>query len=57
LGFARIRCVVDVPTELPSVPLRAEVRHNLLPITREALHNAVTQVSSRTEAVVKYLGR
>lgn len=42
LTLAHIRCVLDVPTVLPSVPLSAEVRHNLLLMTREALHNAVT---------------
>jgi len=42
LALARVRCVLDVPTVLPSVPLSAEVRHNLLLTTREALQNAVT---------------
>lgn len=42
LALARVRCVLDVPTVLPGVPLSAEVRHNLLLTTREALQNAVT---------------
>ena len=42
LALARVRCILDVPTVLPSVPLSAEIRHNLLLTTREALQNAVT---------------
>jgi signal transduction histidine kinase len=42
LSLAQVRCVLDVPTVLPGVPLSAEVRHNLLLTTREALQNAVT---------------
>ncbi len=41
LALAHVRCILDVPTVLPSVPLSAEVRHNLLLTTREALQNAV----------------
>ena len=46
LTLARMRCVLDVPTVLPSVPLSAEVRHNLLLATREALQNAVTHAAA-----------
>jgi signal transduction histidine kinase len=42
LTLAGVRCVLDVPMVLPSVPLSAEIRHNLLLTTREALQNAVT---------------
>lgn len=46
LTLARLRCVLDVPTVLPSVPLSAEVRHNLLLATREALQNSVTHAAA-----------
>jgi signal transduction histidine kinase len=46
LTLARMRCVLDVPTVLPSVPLSADVRHNLLLTTREALQNAVTHAAA-----------
>ena len=42
LTLAGMRCVLDVPMVLPSVQLSAEVRHNLLLATREALQNSVT---------------
>jgi signal transduction histidine kinase len=46
LTLAHIRCVLDVPTVLPSVALSAEVRHNLLLMTREALQNIVTHAGA-----------
>ncbi|HEY4417733.1 MAG TPA: ATP-binding protein [Verrucomicrobiae bacterium] len=46
LTLARVRCVLDVPLMLPPVPLSAEVRHNLLLTTREALQNAVTHAAA-----------
>ncbi len=46
LNLARVRCVLDVPTVLPPVPLSAEIRHNLLLATREALQNAVTHAAA-----------
>ncbi|HXA44881.1 MAG TPA: ATP-binding protein, partial [Candidatus Angelobacter sp.] len=46
LALAGVRCVLDVPTVLPGVPLTAEVRHNLLLTTREALQNAVTHAQA-----------
>jgi signal transduction histidine kinase len=46
LALARVRCVLDVPTVLPAMPLTAEVRHNLLLTTREALQNAVTHAAA-----------
>ncbi|MDB6124293.1 MAG: Integral rane sensor signal transduction histidine kinase [Pedosphaera sp.] len=46
LTLARVRCVLDVPTVLPAVPLSAEIRHNLLLATREALQNAVTHAEA-----------
>ncbi|MGC3957797.1 MAG: ATP-binding protein [Verrucomicrobiota bacterium] len=46
LTLAGVRCVLDVPTVLPAVPLSAEIRHNLLLTTREALQNAVTHAAA-----------
>jgi signal transduction histidine kinase len=46
LTLAHVRCVLDVPTVLPAMPLSAEVRHNLLLMTREALQNAVTHAGA-----------
>jgi signal transduction histidine kinase len=46
LALAGVRCLLDVPTVLPSVPLTAEVRHNLLLTVREALQNAVTHAAA-----------
>jgi signal transduction histidine kinase/ligand-binding sensor domain-containing protein len=41
LALAKVRCVLEVPTVLPALELRAEVRHNLLLATREAVQNVV----------------
>jgi len=46
LSLAQVRCVLDVPTVLPPLPLSAEVRHNLLLTTREALQNAVKHATA-----------
>jgi len=46
LALAGMRCVLDVPMVLPAVPLSADIRHNLLLTTREALHNAVTHAAA-----------
>jgi signal transduction histidine kinase len=46
LTLARVRCVLHIPLVLPSMPLSAEVRHNLLLTTREALQNAVTHATA-----------
>jgi len=47
LTLAQVRCVLDVPLVLPSIPLSADIRHNLLMVTREALQNVVTHASAR----------
>jgi ligand-binding sensor domain-containing protein/signal transduction histidine kinase len=41
--FARtsIRCRLDVPDELPGLPLSSEVRHNIVLVVKEAINNAV----------------
>ena len=46
LALAGVRCLLDVPMVLPNIPLTAEVRHNLLLTTREAIQNAVTHAKA-----------
>ena len=41
LGTAGIRCRIDVPPELPAMPMDAEVRYNLFLAVKEALNNIV----------------
>ena len=41
LAAAGIRCRLDIPLELPSWRLTADVRHNLFLAFKEALHNVV----------------
>jgi signal transduction histidine kinase/ligand-binding sensor domain-containing protein len=41
LAEAEIRCRLDVPLHLPTLPVAAEVRHNLFLAFKEALHNIV----------------
>jgi signal transduction histidine kinase len=41
LGSLDIRCRLDVPLQLPSWPVAAEVRHNLFLAFKEALNNVV----------------
>jgi len=36
-----VRCWQEVPTDLPNLPLRADVRHNLFLAIREAFNNAL----------------
>jgi signal transduction histidine kinase/ligand-binding sensor domain-containing protein len=38
---ASLPCRLDLPTEVPALPLTAEVRHNLFMFVKEALHNVV----------------
>lgn len=47
LTLAQVRCALNVPLVLPAVPLTADIRHNLLMATREALQNVVTHASAR----------
>jgi len=46
MTLAGVRCVLDIPMVLPSVPLSAEVRHNLLLTAREALQNIATHAAA-----------
>jgi signal transduction histidine kinase len=41
LAAAHIKCRLDVPMQLPTWPLTAEIRHNLFLAFKEALNNAV----------------
>ncbi len=41
LALAEVRFRVDIPDELPSVPLNSGVRHDVFLAAREAIHNAV----------------
>jgi len=42
-----VACELDVPLEVPEIPLTAEVRHNLFMVVKEALHNAVKHAAPR----------
>jgi signal transduction histidine kinase len=39
--YTNIRCWQEVPTTLPALPLRTDVRHNVFLAVREALNNAL----------------
>ncbi len=39
--YTNIRCWQEVPTTLPALPLRADVRHNVFLAVREAFNNAL----------------
>jgi ligand-binding sensor domain-containing protein/signal transduction histidine kinase len=52
LASVHISCRLDVPMQLPSWPLTAEVRHNLFLAFKEALHNAVKH-SKTTEVHIR----
>ena len=41
LALADVRFRVDIPDELPPVPLNSGIRHNVFLAAREAIHNAV----------------
>lgn len=36
-----VRCWPEVPTDLPNLPLRADLRHNVFLAIREAFHNVL----------------
>jgi signal transduction histidine kinase len=41
LGVARIACRLDIPIELPRIPLEAEQRHEVFLVFKEALNNII----------------
>ncbi len=51
LSVAGIRCRLDMPMQLPTWPLTAEVRHNLFLAFKEALHNVLKHASATTVRV------
>jgi signal transduction histidine kinase len=51
LTLAGVRCVLDVPMVLPEINVSAEVRHNLVLASREAINNVTTHAAA-TEARV-----
>jgi len=44
---SEISCCLDVPLNLPGIPVAAEVRHNLFMVVKEALNNAVKHAAAR----------
>jgi signal transduction histidine kinase len=56
LETTSVRCWQEVPTDLPKLPLRAEVRHNVFLATKEALtnvlkHSGATEVWLRLQLI------
>jgi signal transduction histidine kinase len=52
LGAAGIRCRLESPVSLPSLPLPSQVRHHLFLGCKEALHNIVKHARA-TEVVIR----
>src|SRR5207253_1087426 len=46
LGAARIRCRLDLPVQLPAVPLTTDTRHHLFLVVKEALNNVVKHAAA-----------
>jgi len=46
LSAAEIRCRLDMPLDLPALPVMAETRHNLFLAFKEALHNVVQHAAA-----------
>ena len=42
-----IRCTLDVPLNLPNIPVNADVRHNVFMVVKEALNNAAKHATAR----------
>jgi signal transduction histidine kinase/ligand-binding sensor domain-containing protein len=51
LAAASVRCRLDLPKVLPSIPLTSQVRHNLFLCCKEALNNVVKH-SHATEVII-----
>ncbi|HSU56160.1 MAG TPA: triple tyrosine motif-containing protein, partial [Candidatus Dormibacteraeota bacterium] len=56
LAAARIRCRLEVPTELPAWPLTADIRHNLFLAFKEALNNSVKHSGTKEVRIVLEIG-
>ena len=52
LDDAGIRCRLDLPEDVPPLPMSAEVRYHLLLVAKEALHNAAKH-SGATQVAIK----
>ena len=51
LSVAEIRCRLNIPLHLPTLPVTAEVRHNLFLAFKEALHNIVKHAAAKEVGV------
>jgi signal transduction histidine kinase len=47
LSVAEIRCRLNLPLQLPTLPVTAEIRHNVFLAFKEALHNIVKHADAR----------
>jgi signal transduction histidine kinase/ligand-binding sensor domain-containing protein len=47
LTAAKLRCRLDLPTELPPIPVAAETRHNLYLAIKESLNNVVKHAQAK----------
>jgi signal transduction histidine kinase len=47
LSAAGLQCRLDMPTQLPSQPISADIRHNLFLAFKEALNNVVRHAAAR----------
>jgi len=57
LSVAEIRCRLDLPLQLPAVPVTTEVRHNLFLAFKEALNNVVKHAAaSEVQVALKLEG-
>ena len=48
LGITPIRCRLNIPDQLPNIPVASEVRHNIFMVVKEVLNNAL-KYSAATE--------
>lgn len=48
LRAAGIRCLLDTDSEFPEIELNTEIRHHLLMIVKEAIHNTIKHSGART---------
>jgi len=46
LGKAGLRCRLEIPANLPTLKVSAEVRHNLMMVVKEALNNTVKHAAA-----------
>jgi len=46
LGKAELRCRLEIPANLPTLKVSAEVRHNMMMVVKEALNNTVKHAAA-----------